>query len=173
MTKTSRTPSLPPARWAVRCAWLAPVTILPSAIWRLSLLAGEDHPLGEDGWYLVLLSVLSMGLGLLTLGLVRSWGENLPRWVPVLGGRTVPPRVVAGIAVAGGVTVIAACLWGALHAEFGVAQGPVLIGDDSPAEEPPGTTVTLLYAPMVLWGPLVILLALDHYRRRTAAQIAA
>ncbi|MFI6290330.1 hypothetical protein ACIBEJ_02025 [Nonomuraea sp. NPDC050790] len=39
--------------------------------------------------------------GVLTLGLVRPWGEVWPRWVPVLAGRPVPRRlpVVAGAAV--------------------------------------------------------------------------
>lgn len=27
---------------------------------------------------------------MLTLGLVHRWGEELPRWVPVLGGRRIP-----------------------------------------------------------------------------------
>ncbi|MCF2434810.1 hypothetical protein LV779_08895 [Streptomyces thinghirensis] len=33
---------------------------------------------------------MSEALALLTLGLVRPWGEVVPRRVPLLGGRPVP-----------------------------------------------------------------------------------
>ena len=155
-----------PAPWAVGCAWLVPLTILPSAIWRLTLLSDEAHQLSGDGWYLVLLSVVSMAAGLLTLGLVHQWGVVFPRWFPVAGGRRVPARAATAVAVAGGVIIILLELWGALHEHLGVDRGPVLIGEERPSAPAPGGIVGVLYAPMTLWGPLVILVALD-YRRRT------
>lgn len=50
-----------------------------------------------DGWgtgYVLGLSVLSEAITLLALGLVRPWGEVLPRWVPLLGGRPLPRLAV-------------------------------------------------------------------------------
>jgi len=38
-------------------------------------------------WYMIFLSALSMGLALLTLGLVHGWGQRVPHWVPRIGGR--------------------------------------------------------------------------------------
>jgi len=41
--------------------------------------------------YVLGLTLILLGLGLLTLGLVQRWGEVVPRWIPVLGGRRVRP----------------------------------------------------------------------------------
>lgn len=98
-------------RWAVTAAHLAALTVLPSCVWRLAMVAGFDlgyHPAWieanassvSDRAYLVGLSLLTEGLVLLTLGLVRPWGERLPAWLPLLYGRAVPTMaalVPAGI----------------------------------------------------------------------------
>ncbi len=47
------------------------------------------------------LSVISMAAALLIVGLASPWGEILPRWIPLLGGRRVPARGVDGVAVVG------------------------------------------------------------------------
>ncbi len=36
--------------------------------------------------YVLTLSVLSEVIALLAIGLVRGWGEVVPRWIPFLGG---------------------------------------------------------------------------------------
>jgi hypothetical protein len=48
------------------------------------------------------LGAMSAGGALLTVGLIRPWGEAVPRWVPVLAGRRVHPllAVVPATAVA-------------------------------------------------------------------------
>ncbi|MGW0521507.1 hypothetical protein [Crossiella sp. NPDC003009] len=87
------------ARWAAHAVAL---TAVPSGLWRVAMAA--DVPVGFSeagmragdipGWgsvWPILLSPLVEGLALLTLGLVRPWGEVLPRWIPMLGGRPVPP----------------------------------------------------------------------------------
>ncbi|MEV6785257.1 hypothetical protein AB0M96_22935, partial [Streptomyces sp. NPDC051098] len=72
-----------PYRVAV-AAHAVPLITLPSGLWRLALAAGL--PVAEDsvpdwgqGVYVVMLSVVSEALALLTLGLVRSWGEVVPK----------------------------------------------------------------------------------------------
>src|SRR3569833_4403670 len=97
-----------PPRWAAVAAHAAPLVTLPAGIWRLFLAAGADLGLrpylaigpGEAG-YIVGLSVVSEALALLTLGLVRPWGERLHRWIPVLGGRRGGPEA-AIVPAAGG-----------------------------------------------------------------------
>ncbi|MFD9243397.1 hypothetical protein ACFV0D_15960, partial [Streptomyces sp. NPDC059556] len=91
-------------RWAVLAAHAVPLVTLPSGLWRLALVAG--FPVTRDaGWrsmglgesvYVVSLSVVSELLAFLTLGLVRSWGEVFPRWMPFLGGRRVNPAAGGG-----------------------------------------------------------------------------
>ncbi|GAA2842698.1 hypothetical protein GCM10010505_77190 [Kitasatospora aburaviensis] len=37
------------------------------------------------------------GLTLLTLGLVRPWGEVTPRWIPLIGGKLLPIHLGVGL----------------------------------------------------------------------------
>jgi hypothetical protein len=167
----------PPPRWAVWCAWAVPLTILPSAIWRVSLLFREGdplHALATGGWYLLFLSALSLGLGLLTLGLVQSWGTRLPCWLPGLGGRVVPVRVATLAACLGATAVMAIEIYGYVNAIFDLfhPKPSLRIGPVVPQAEP-GLAVDLLYFPMNAWGPLLIAVAINYYRRRTEPGRAA
>jgi hypothetical protein len=140
----------PAPRRAVLAAWAVPLCVLPSAVWRLT----EVGRVTTDGWYLVLLSVLSLTLALLTLGLVQRWGERFP------------PRLVTASAATGAVLLLAVTAYLALNKVFGfVDRGPVLIGEDDVTRPPPGWDVGVYYLPLLLWAPL--LLAVTHdYRRR-------
>jgi len=95
MTSGIHTPRPTPRRpeWA---AHAIPLCVLPSSLWRLGALFVPGD------WYatrltvpaafsLVFLSVFSEALALLAFGLVRPWGEVVPGWIPLLGGRRVPP----------------------------------------------------------------------------------
>jgi hypothetical protein len=159
----------PPARWAVVAAWTVPLCVLPSSVWRLSLLADDTIGMDAEGWYLITLSVVSVALAALTPGLVHRWGERVPRWVPRIGGRPVPARAAVVPAVTGALLLVAICVYGALNMIFNlVGQGPVFIGpDESEATRPePDGVVVLLYAPLLAWGPLVLAVAWDRWRRR-------
>ncbi|MEU3272170.1 hypothetical protein ABZ639_15100 [Saccharomonospora sp. NPDC006951] len=163
MTKDSA-----PARWAIIAAWAVPLCVLPSAIWRI-LNIGEDP---DATWYLLSLSAGSMLLSLLTVGLVRSWGERVPHWIPGIGGHTLPPRLVAGIASTGAMILIVLSAyfvynWFTLETARTDLQ---LVGnpgtDTRPlSERDQATEVVLTYAPMLAWGPLVLTLAVDYWRR--------
>ncbi|MEV5508888.1 hypothetical protein [Streptomyces orinoci] len=96
-------------RWAVHAAHLPALLTLPSGLWRLALVCGFSagytpegrHRLGITGWgaaWPLALTVLTEGAALLTLGLVRPWGEALPGW---LGGRPIPARAATITAAAG------------------------------------------------------------------------
>ncbi|MCX5066053.1 hypothetical protein OOJ91_09190 [Micromonospora lupini] len=158
-----RTWAAAPNPWAVRAAYAVPLCVLPSALWRLSLVFTDS---AVTTWYMIFLSVLSMGLALLTLGLVQRWGQRLPGWVPVLGGRRVPARAVVLVALIGGSLLVAICAYFLLNQRFHFVQRTwVGVGEDEPVHPRPGWEVLRYYAPMLAWGPLVIAVAVDYGRR--------
>ena len=108
----------PPARWTVRTAHLITLLMLPSGLWRIGVVlgysmgirnaAGVDAASGglAPGWQAVAilgLTVVSEGVGLLALGLVRPWGEVVPSWIPLIRRRRVPPVGVTVVAAVGAV----------------------------------------------------------------------
>ncbi|UYM04515.1 hypothetical protein [Solicola gregarius] len=166
-----RTTGRPVPRWAVIAAHVAALTPVLSSLWRLPLMFGiamgmddafmddmMSHPLWARAAYLVGLGMLSDGLAFLTIGLVRPWGEVFPRWVPVLCGRRIPVLAVVVPAVIGGL---------AATMVFTVA-GP--LGWPGNFDGVDGWTVmmTACYAPLVLWGPLVLAVTFSYWRRRRA-----
>lgn len=75
------------------------------------------------------LATLAVCGALLTLGLIRRWGEVYPRWVPFLRGRPVHPRtaiipatVVAVLVTSAGMTHLRATLSGQISLDWG--SGP-------------------------------------------------
>lgn len=165
----------PVPRWAVVAAHVVPLLALPSSLWRIGLALG--YPLGytEQGmrelvgptaWgpgylVMVLLSLLTEGAALLTLGLVRRWGEEVPRWIPVLGGRTIPRPAVAvpawlGVTTLAGLWTPLLFWWTLPHADL-TAAGRLFVG--------------LVYLPLVAWAPLLAAVTLSYQRRRTGPNV--
>ncbi len=158
-------------RSAEIAAHLTPIVLLPSGIWRVVLgcgvtmgfsqatLEAEGFP-GRGTVMVVFLTLLTEALALLTFGLVRPWGEVVPRWIPVLRGRRIPPRPVVIAATTGG--VLLTVLWA--FALYGVFTGQL--------DEISGTGWSLLviacYVPALLWGPLLLWVTYLYHRRRTA-----
>ncbi|NES28257.1 hypothetical protein GCE86_02390 [Micromonospora terminaliae] len=160
----------PAPAWAVRVAHLIPLAVLPSGLWRIALVAGlpigasaygapVDPGLGESV-YIVSLSLVSEGLALLALGLVRPWGEVFPGWLPLVGGRRVPPRFAVTTAITGAAALT--LIWG--YAAWGVTAN----GNDLGFTRPGFTLLLACYAPLLLWGPLLLTLALSYHRRRVS-----
>jgi hypothetical protein len=148
----------PPSRWAVRAAHLVSLVVLPSALWRVGLvlgfsMGGIEHgaPVHVTGWeavYVLGLSVVTEGLALLTLGLVRPWGERFPR------------RFVLGLA---GFGVIAlTLLWGYAFRDFpNVGEG----SDALRFSDAGHVLLVVCYSPLLLWAPLLAAVTLDYARR--------
>lgn len=112
--------------------------------------------------YVLALTVVSQAAAFLTLGLVRPWGQTVPRWLPLLGGRRIPPLAATIPATLGGTAVTVLCLSPTLP-----PGGPL-----ADPEFPQGTAALIMdvcYAPLLLWGPLVLVLAAHYARRRAAA----
>lgn len=76
---------------------------------------------GRESLVLIFVSVLQECLGLLSLGLVQRWGEELPGWIPWVGGRRFHPLVAVVPAALGaialtGITVLGASTWNEVNA---------------------------------------------------------
>jgi len=167
-----RVGGLPAPRWAVRLAHLVPLLVLPSGLWRLAVAFG--FPMGQlddagrlavlRGWpavYVAALSLLAEAVALTALGLVRPLGEEIPRWVPVVGARAVRPRVVLLLATAGSVALVLIWTVGFWPVWTGQGAGQV-------ADGPWAAVFVACYASLNLWGPAVLVLAWA-YRRRVVA----
>jgi hypothetical protein len=126
MSTTPAAPGVPPPPRAVKlAAYLVPLCVLPSAVWRIAVAVPTElegcpaSPMGSwEPVYIACLSVVSFGAALLTLGLVQRWGVVFPRWVPRYGGRTVPSRPVVAVASAGAALIWAIYAWGFLNPSF-------------------------------------------------------
>jgi hypothetical protein len=155
----------PPPRWAVGAAHLTTLTVLPSGLWRIVLVLG--HPAGylDESFaqfetpgakvWMLTLSVVCEFLAVLTIGLVRPWGEVVPCWIPLIGGRAVRPMAAVVPAALGAValTVMWANVpwwWTYPHDDM-TDTGDLVVG--------------ILYQPLVLWGPLLAAVTVSYYRR--------
>ncbi|MEU8302650.1 hypothetical protein AB0C84_03740 [Actinomadura sp. NPDC048955] len=159
-------------RWAVWCAWTTVLCTVPSGVWRMALGFGADvgftGKLGEMYTgvdimvYVLTLTVVSQAAAFLTLGLIRPWGQTVPRRIPFLGGRRIPP--LAGIipAALGGAAVTVLCL------ALVLPSGGPLANPEFP-QGTAGLIMDVCYAPLLLWGPLVLVLTAHYARRRSAA----
>jgi hypothetical protein len=143
---------------------------MPSCIWRLALAAGfslgyqpewiADNASGAtDRIYLIALSLLTEGLTLLTLGLVRPWGERTPAWLPIIGGRRVRPLAAVVPAALGAIALT--LLW---------CLNPLMYTDlfHDPLEPQGGWQLLMAtaYLPLILWGPLLGAVTWAYHRRR-------
>jgi hypothetical protein len=159
----------PVPRWADRAAHLVPLTTLPSALWRLPVAFGfsmgtlepSGAPVHVTGWesvYVLSLSLVSEGAALLTLGLVRPWGERAPSWFPLIGGRRLRPMAVIVPAALG--AVLLALIWGYAFRDF-----PHM---DQLEMSHEGWKALLIaaYAPLLAWAPLLAAVTYAYWRRR-------
>ncbi|MEU1124657.1 hypothetical protein ABZ371_14075 [Streptomyces sp. NPDC005899] len=171
----------PVPRRVATLAYALPLLLLPSCLWRLPFVPHFDMgQVQEDGmptyWisipYVLGLSVLPEALALLTTGLVRGWVEVVPRWIPYIGGRRVPPMAATGPAVLGG--LILTLLFTAVPigngrriALYGVID-TVAYTDDAWQ-----VLATVCVTPLAAWGPVTIALAVAYHRRRPIPAVTA
>lgn len=155
--------------WVRLCAWVAFLSVVPSAVWRVLMILGlipgsaslrafelEGNPaLGYS--YVIGLSVVQLLFGFLSLGLIRRWGEriggwSIPRWLPLVLG------VLGGLAV----------IW-----IFNISMvSAIAMGQRPDAGHMSGWPFVVLiwcYLPILLWGPAVIAAAIGYWRARGGA----
>lgn len=150
------------SRWGAAAAWLAAVAPLPYAFtrlaWSLGIPVGTSAEVlrsaGRSLWFPAgALALVAIAGSVLTLGLARSWGEVMPRWLPIVGGRRVPPFLAVVPASVVGVLVFAAGL--------GVARDTLRQGPDA------WSAMSLVGLVWLVWGIALATAALGyHYRRR-------
>lgn len=162
-------------RWANRIAHLIPLLTLPSGLWRLGIAFGHSmgtlddsgqpfHVEGTEAIYIAGISVFSELVALTAFGLVRPWGEVVPAWVPLVGGRRIPPRAVITAAVLGAVALMAIWTYGFRDLFFSFSGLPVPFTNDAWA-----ALMITAYMPLNLWGPLLLVLVWAYHRRTRAA----
>ncbi|WP_405614754.1 hypothetical protein OG292_17695 [Streptomyces sp. NBC_01511] len=166
-------PAVPRVPRSIRlAAHAAALTLVPSGLWRIAIALGWDsgftdealHPgnfPGPTSFYLIGLSLLAEAIGLLTLGLVHRWGEEIPHRVPVLGGRRIPVMAAVLPASLGAALVTLITFTGAFNWNDADNMGA--------AGSPEGGhywLMTACYLPLLAWGPLLAVVTVAYYRRR-------
>lgn len=142
--------ALGPAPYALaRATWLTPWPQFGGPI--------EDLPPETRLWGLLLGAAAVTGI-VLTLGLIRPWGEVFPRWMPGLAGRPVPVAMAAipGGAVAAILTLSAVPMMAAM-----------LSGDLDPLTK----TLTLVLFPFAVWGPALALAVWGYVAHRSRDRV--
>ncbi len=104
-------------RWGVTATWTAvAIPVLYAATryaWALGIPVGfsaeqlraMDREMPGIWWAGAAMGTMALLGSVLTVGLIRPWGETFPRWIPVLRGRRVPvslavvPALVVAMAV--------------------------------------------------------------------------
>ncbi|QNE23273.1 hypothetical protein F1D05_32995 [Kribbella qitaiheensis] len=160
----------PVPRWAYRLAHVIPFLTLPSGLWRLGLVTGSSmgtlddagrpmhlHGFGEN-LYVVCLTLFSEAVALTAFGMVKRWGEVVPRWIPLIGGRRVAPYAAIIPATLGSFALIAIWTYGFRGAFTGQF---IPFSSDAAA-----ALMITCYAPLNLWGPALLVLTWAYYRRR-------
>ena len=99
-----------------------------------------------------ILTLVSEGVALLSLGLVRPWGEMVPRWIALIGGRRLPPGGVTALATAGAAALTAIWTFAAVKFVSHTIAGPpgrgfLFAGGGWEA------LLIACYLPLLLWGP--------------------
>ncbi|GGP86119.1 hypothetical protein [Streptomyces sindenensis] len=151
-------------------AYAVPLTVLPSSLWRIPSAFDDGIGFGER-LYVPSLSIVSELFAFTAIGLVARWGEVFPRWVPYLGGRRVP-RWAAVVPAAVGATVLTLVF--TVLSIVTEIRGTTIRGDELPADFPgeaggwEAAWYSVCYAPLVLWGPLMVVLTVAYHRRRLA-----
>lgn len=128
-----------------RATWLTPWPMFGGPIADLS---------PETRLWGVLLGAAAVSGSVLTIGLIRPWGEVFPRWLPRLAGQPVP---VAAAAVPGG--IVAAIVT--------AAAVPVLVGMSTSDLGVVDKALAILLFPFWLWGPMLALAVWGYVGHRS------
>lgn len=167
----------PPApQWARRAAVLAVLVVVPSGLWRVAMAIGIPVGASEEilrdhyafaSWgtvYVFGLTIVQIGLAMLTLGLVQRWGEVVPRWIPFVGGKDVPPMAAVVPAAAGAVALT--LLWTSVMSSVGGIW--TLYGLDGFER----VVMMACYLPMLAWGPLLAAVTASYHLRHRGIRSA-
>ena len=173
-------------RWARIAALAIPLTVLPSSAWRIAvctfhapIVHGNLVSAATSSglrwvplWlYVILLSIVSELLAFAAVGLVSTWGEMVPRWIPTLRGRRVPALCAVIPAALGSAALTLLWTWVAVTMSLGLRIDGRPQSQLSPVSftDWQGLVAVAAYAPLLLWGPLLAAVTLSYWRRRHGA----
>ncbi|CAM3245257.1 hypothetical protein [Stackebrandtia soli] len=161
---------LPAPRWAVLAAHAVPLVVLPSSLWRVGLVLdlpviGALNPLWTftpvaEVVYILLLSIVGEAAALLTLGLVRPWGQVAPSWIPFIGGKPVNPVAAVTASCVGAFFVLVVCVQ--------MVAGGVGAGFSGILNASGQVVMVACYLPFLAWPPLLLAVTYSYYRRNRA-----
>ena len=154
-------------RWATAIAVLIPLFYAATRwAWALGIPLGISEEFLREGqaiglwWAGAGLATVAVVGALLTLGLVQRWGEVFPGWLPIVGGKRVPPALaivpatlVAILITTAGLMFVRLTLLGEIGELF------TFVGDEDWAALAP----ELLWP---LWGVALALATLAYFYRR-------
>jgi hypothetical protein len=148
-------------RWGFWATLVAAFCPMPYALLRMTWLL--PHPIGFSAAELNAepgIKMFGLGLGLIatasgvvTLGLIRPWGEVWPRWIPFVAGRPVPMKAV----LVPGIVAASLLLVGSVSL--------IQLGWDPDASFLKNAGLLLLF-PFPVWGAAVGLATAAYYYRR-------
>jgi hypothetical protein len=116
-------------------------------------------------------SICSELLAFTAVGLVSTWGEVLPCWLPGLHGRRVPTAAAVAPAAVGAAALTLLWTWTAIP----ICLGLTIQGTAAPRNallnfhDWQGLVAVACYAPLLLWGPLLGAVTVAYWRRRREA----
>ena len=141
--------ALGPVPYALaRATWLTPWPQFGGPI--------EDMPPEIRLWGLLLGGAAALG-AVLTVGLIRPWGDVFPRWMPGLAGRPVPIRAAA---IPGGI-VAALVTLAAVPMLATMLSGDIAVADK---------VLSVLLFPFSIWGPALALAVWGYVGHRMATR---
>ncbi|GAA3248223.1 hypothetical protein ACFO1B_39260 [Dactylosporangium siamense] len=154
-------------RWARVAAYAVPFVVLPSSLWRLPAAFLHGGGLGVEV-YVVCLSIVAELVAFTAVGLVASWGERFPSWIPWLRGRTVPALVAVVPATVAAVFLTVLWIVAFIAVFRGVTAGGAPVPSDFPTQQGvwSATIFYICYLPLLLWGPLLAVVTYAYHRRR-------
>ena len=89
-----------------------------------------------------------------------------------MGGRTVPVRAAVTAASLGTSFIFGVSAYALLNPIVGFRVAPDIPGCPSPLDGPGAWVAVASYAPLLAWGPLLVVVTVAYYRRRTQATTA-
>ena len=156
---------------ARRLAHVLALITLPSGLWRIALVAGLPVvntaivlPFSERV-QIVGLSVFAEMLALLSLGLVQRWGEVVPGWLPLIGGRPIHRLTATVPAALGAIALTGVWTFAVVNVLSGTTSGGLDFFFPTVMQK---VILLACYVPLLAWGPLLAVLTVAYYRRRTA-----
>lgn len=122
---------------------------------------------GEGMAYVLALDVVQLVAAILCLGLCMRWGEQLPQWVPLLGGSRIHrllPTVLGALGAIALCVLIASLLAQFIPSWMGLTDAWTPTQGMGPGHR---LLVTMAYAPALLWPIALVAGLVGYWRRRS------